>query len=159
VSWDVIINPGSSKWRVVERDKPSADLSSNACHGLPDVSDDQNVSDPLGTFKKVGHVDKADKWGRPVVTVEWALEGEYGSRYKGGGAFIRVCWVTVPTCFVGFGYDLQLNVRVEDPQNKGSATAPVALLRIHIEGTLTSRFTTETLHSLVAIRGDGAFQF
>ncbi len=159
MSWDNIINPGSSQWRIVERDRPSADLTSSACHGLPDVADWQNMSAPLGTFKKTGFVDKADKYGTTVVQIEWSLEAEYGSRYRGGGAFIRTCWITVPNYFVGFGYDVQLAARVEDPQNKGTSTAPVALLRVHVEGTVKSPYTSETVHSLVALRGDGAIQW
>ena len=158
MSWDTIINPGSTAWKVIERDKPSADLSSSACHGLPDVADWNNLSDPAGTAAHSGFINKLDKYGRPVVDIEWRLEAEFGSRYNGGGAFIRTCFITVPTCFVGFGWDVQLAARVEDPQNMGTSTAPIALLRVHVEGTVKSPYTDETKLLLTAVRGDGAIQ-
>jgi hypothetical protein len=159
VSWDTVINPGSTAWKVVERDKPSPDLDSSACHGLPDVTDWNNVTDPAGTASRSGVINKVDKYGRPVIDIVWKLEAEFGSRYNGGGAFIRTCLIAVPTCFVGFGWDVQLAARVEDPQVKGTSTAPIALLRIHVEGTVTSPYSNETKHWLTAVRGDGAMQF
>lgn len=158
MSWDTIVNPGSTTWKIIERDKPSADLSTSACHGLPDVSDWNNLSDPAGTAVHSGFINKLDKSGKPMVDIEWRLEAEFGSRYKGGGAFIRTCLITVPTCFVGFGWDVQLSARVEDPLNKGTSKAPIALLRVHVEGTVKSPRTDETKHWLTAVRGDGATQ-
>jgi hypothetical protein len=158
MSWDTIINTGSSSWKLVDVNVPSADISSSSCNGLPDVSDWENMSAPLGTGAGSSSLRRADDRGKVVVDVKWLLEFEYGSRYKGGGAFIRTCWITIPTCNVQTGFDVQMAATVEQPMNKGSATAPIALLRVHIDATVTSRRKTEQRRWLVAIRGDGAMQ-
>jgi hypothetical protein len=159
MSWDTIINTGSSSWKLVEVNVPSADISSSSCNGLPDVSDWENMSAPLGTGAASSSLKRADARGNVVIDVKWLLEFEYGSRYKAGGAFIRTCWITIPTCNVQTGFDVQMRATVEDPPlNKGSATAPIALLRIHIEASVTSKAGSDQRRWLVAIRGDGAMQ-
>jgi hypothetical protein len=158
MSWDTIINTGSSSWKLVELKSPSADISTSSCNGLPDVSDWENISAPLGTGASSSSLKRADDRGNVVIDVKWQLEFEYGSRYKGGGAFIRTCWITIPTCNVQTGFDVQMGVTVENPQNKGSATAPIALLRIHIDASVTWKSGSDQRRWLVAIRGDGAMQ-
>ncbi len=156
MSWDHIINTGSPTWHLVEKGHPSADLAASACNALPDVSDWEKISAPLGINKASSSLTRADKHGTPVIAIDWELEFEFGSRYQGGGAFIRTCWITVSSCFVGFGYDMEMAATVESPQNKGSSTAPIGLLRVHIDATVSSPYNSFERHSLVAIRGDGA---
>ena len=158
MSWDQMINPGSSNWNVIERNQLSADMSSSACHALPDVADWDQVSAPAATNQGQWTLRRNDKNGSPVIDITFQINWEFGSTYRGGGAFIRTCWLTVPNLFVGFGYDVDMHAVVEPPLNVGTTTAPNGVLRISVLGNCVSPYWTQAHRKSIAVRGDGAVQ-
>lgn len=150
-----MINPGSSQWKLVEQNQLSADLSTSACHALPDVSDWEQVTAATATNLAQYDIRRAAPDGSSAIDLTVRVNWEVGSTYRGGGAFIRTCWVEVPALFVARGFEVNLGVSVEPPRNVGTATAPIGVLRLTIQGTVASKYWTKNHQHLIAVGGDG----
>lgn len=158
MSWEHVINAAQLAWKVIEDGKPSAEISTNTCNAVPDVSDWHSLTDAQGPT----WVGRKLKWenylGIDVVDLHFRVHWEYGARYRGGGAYIPNCWITVIRCDVAWGFDVSLNMHVHNPTNAGNETAPKARLPITISGSVSSPLVSQTLNWDYILFGDGAHE-
>lgn len=158
MSWDHVINAASSAWKIIQDGKPSMEVSTNNANAVPDVNDWQNLTDAHGPTWVGRHLKWTNYLGIDVVDVHFKVFWEYGARYNGGGAFIPNCHITVLSCDVAWGFDFDLNMRVHNPTNAGTATAPRARLPISISGSVSSPLTSRTLGWEYVLFGDGTHE-
>ena len=161
MSWDQPVNQGGNSWNVIAGTQPAADLASRACNAVPGVNlapQDLTGTAATGTHGWWIH---REMWVYnhqvPLVDVQIEVKWTYGIGYKGVGTFITGCWVEVPRCEVGWGFDVKVDFVVDDVENAGTQKAPIARLKGRLLGTITTpKFTQELDHSTVIALGDGS---
>src|SRR5687767_788830 len=134
MTWHQPVNQGANSWNVISGSQPASDLASNACNAVPGVNlAPQDLSSAAGSALYEWTILRpVPLWSHVAVgvNVKIQLKWDYGVRYKGAGAFIPGCWVEVPTCETGYGYDVSVYVVVDAVENAGTSTAPNARLKI-----------------------------
>lgn len=156
MSWEHVINAAQLAWKVIEGGKPSSEITTNTCNAVPDVTDWHSLTNAHGPTWVGRNLKYTNYLGIDVVDLQFRVNWEYGARYQNGGAYIPNCWVTVVKCDVAWGFDVNLNMRVHNPTNSGTDTAPKARLPLTISGTVSSPFTSRTLSWDYILFGDGA---
>jgi len=158
MSIEHIINAASTAWDIVKDGKPSLAVSTNNANAVPDVQDWQALTNAQGPTWIGRHLKWTNYLGIDVVDINFRVYWEYGARYQNGGAFIPNCHVTVLSCDVAWGFDVNLNMRVHNPTNAGTGTAPRARLPISISGSVESPLTTRTVGWEYVLFGDGTHE-
>lgn len=161
MSADTIVNLAKLGWDIIKAGEPAADISSSTANAVPDVDDWQSLTDSRGPNVLRMYYSRSFVW--PLddydhVQLEILLKWDYGSRYRGGGAFIPNVWIEVPTCFVGFGWDADLSVITRNPTNAGSVEAPHARLPVTIRGVVSSGLEHHHVEWGYVLFGSGAYE-
>lgn len=157
MSWDTVINAADTAWKIIQDGKPSSEVTRSNANAVPQVTDWSTLTDAQTTW--VGrNLTWTNYLGIDVVEISFRVYWEYGARYRGGGAFIPNCHITVMECSVAWGFDLDLNMRVHNPTNAGTERAPRARLPISIEGSVSSPLTSRTLGWEYVLFGDGTHE-
>ena len=127
VSHSELFNAGATGWQVIERGAPAPAIHSITANAVPAVDDWQTLSGAHGPAAIT-----LRRWTRTwwpfegAVSVDFTvvLKFEYGARYRGGGLFIPNVYVEVPECWVGWRYDVDVDVTVGAPENANSRRGP-----------------------------------
>ena len=82
MTWDQIINTGSTSWQLV-KGQQAADLSSSGCNALPDVADWEKVSAATKTNSGRFTIDRT-VGGRLAIDIEFDVFWDIGATYRGG---------------------------------------------------------------------------
>jgi hypothetical protein len=138
---DTVLNYAKFAWEIIKEGKPTAEITSATANAVPDVPDWTSLSDTRGPnshrlYYSIAYVWPFDDYVH--AEFEILLKWQFGAKYKNGGAFIPNMWIEVPSCFVGFGWDVNIGVSVRNPTNVGTAGAPIAALPVTIKGTVSS---------------------
>jgi hypothetical protein len=165
MTWHQPVNQGSNVWNIIAGNQVAANLASEWCNAMPGVNFiPSDLSSAGGTASYTYTLRRVTSlvFGRPVggFNIEIVVKWNYGTRYKGAGAFIPVCWVEVPTFYLTDGHEVWTHISVEDVANAGSATAPNARLRMRINSSLrTPNYSFESDKALLVALGDGSTQW
>jgi hypothetical protein len=135
-----VVNVGYSVWEVIDGEKPSTDIDQAVASALPSGADFTQVGSPAGTKSIYRQVVMWNDRGNQAVHVGWNLNWEYGSTYKGGGAFIPRAWITAAfTPEVIRGWHVKVDATFDSPTVEGAGTAkPIARLPVKITRTVRS---------------------
>jgi hypothetical protein len=141
VSADTVVNVAKAAWDIIKEGKPAMDLDKNTANAVPQVTDWQALEGTRGPMSvwmtdEVAFIWPADNYLH--VDLKILLKWDYGATYRGGGAFIPNVYTEVPTCFVGWGWNANIQMIVRNPTNAGSVEAPIARLPVTILGTVSS---------------------
>ena len=158
MSVEHVINAASTAWKIIQDGKPSMEVSTNNANAVPGVSDWQSLTGAQGPTWVGRNLKWTNYLGIDVVEIQFRVYWEYGARYRGGGAFIPNCHVTVLRCDVAWGFDVNLHMRVHNPTNAGTAAAPRARLPISVSGSVSSPLTSRTVGYEYVLFGDGTFE-
>ena len=141
MSAETIVNMLKDAWPIIKDGKASAEIADARANAVPQVDDWKSLTDtrgPNGYRMKysIGFVWPLDDYDH--VQLEIVLRWDVGARYRGGGAFIPNIWIDVPTCFVGYGWDVNINFTAQNPTNTGDERAPHARIPVTVKGTVSS---------------------
>ncbi len=134
------VNLGKFAWEVVKDNRPKVNLSADYVNAVPkDVPWDQ-LSAPVGT-----NTDRW-KWRGPGWLSDdfWflmELSYTYGSRYRGGGAYITNATVNVIDHYVGLGgYHIDITCKIGnvEPAPNSRTNAPVPRIPIDVSLSYTN---------------------
>lgn len=131
-----VVNLLKFGWEVVKDSQPVLNIDADRANAVPQgsnwMSDLQGSQGPneIPFSFRIRNDFIYESW--PVVCdgfVKWT----FGSRYRGGGAFIPNAWIEITHCEVsGPTRRLDVNVQVGNPENRGSDTAPNAFLPLTV---------------------------
>lgn len=160
MSWiEDVINTGYTVWEVIDGEKPAVDISSATANAMPTGADFSQLSAPAGTGRIYRQVVDWNQRGDQVVHVGWNLNWDYGSTYRGGGAFIPNCWLSVAgTPEIKRGWSVNVSVRFHQPSLLNPGTdRPVAVLPVTMTRRLRSLggVTDESKVYELVLYGDG----
>lgn len=160
MSWENVINAASAAWKVVEDNRPSAEINSSTANAVPDV-DDWTALVHDGRFNKLMfgmHYDNLA--GFEVVGIDIELFWQFGATYRGGGAFIPNLWISVPKCDVFWGQTINLELTCRNPSNGNASdpSRPIASLPVTVSGTVENMFQVKRIEWNFVINGDGRWQ-
>jgi hypothetical protein len=162
VSADQIVNHKSRSWNIIAGTQPNSSLASEVCNAVPDVTDWTSISPGQDQNPVAWWLNRTVKVGLPTyevelpgVAIEFILKFKYGSRYKGGGAYVEACWIEVGNFFLEWGFEVSVGADVGTLRNVGSQRAPIALLPIKVSGDMTTPGWRKPLRWDLEVRGDG----
>jgi hypothetical protein len=141
-----VVNAAKTAWDVIEDGAISPDVATSTCSAMPHVDDLTSISAPVGTnhmSRQILYFRDTSDGLEETVRVNWTLNWEYGSKYKGGGAFIPNCWITVEHAHAVWGWKIDLTMTVHNPTNAGTDTAPIARLPISLNKHLRTKWGVE----------------
>jgi hypothetical protein len=151
-------NLGSGAWDVVSGREPAAAIYTTTCSAMPKVDDWQSVSAATGTNHLMRQLYIENRRNDEAIHIVWKLNWEYGARYRGGGAFIPNCWISVDYCNVIPGWGAAISVEVRNTENAGTDTAPVARLLLTVHSRFYSWAENESKDYNFALLGSGEYQ-
>jgi hypothetical protein len=157
MSWTDVVNVATQAWKIIEDGKPTAALDGTTCNAVPHVDDWTGLTGATGPNRLARKLQYTNGFSMDTVLLRLELRWEYGARYKGAGAFIPNCWITVNECSVKWMYNLNLTMHVHNPTNAGTDTAPNARLPITISGSVSTPFWTDTVDWNYTLYGNGQF--
>jgi hypothetical protein len=159
-----IVNMAETAWKIIEGGKPSSQINSSTANAVPDVDDWQSISGARGP--KTIWMRRWNQVGWPFddyINVDFTinLRFEYGATYRGGGLFIPNIYVEVPECFVGWRYDVDIDIHVHNPSNgnESNPAAPVARVPVSISGTIGNDFWNDRVEWGVLLSGSGHWEW
>lgn len=159
-----VVNIAESAWRVIEGGRPSGDIDRSTANAVPDVGDWQIVSGARGP--KTIWMRRWNQVGWPFAdyaNVDFTinLKFEYGATYRGGGLFVPNIYVEVPQCFVGWRYDVDVDIQVFGPSNANTddPSAPIAKVPVSISGTLGNDVWTDRVEWGLLLYGNGRWEW
>ena len=159
MSWEHVVNLAEAGWKVVEENKPSADLDRSTANAVPEVDDWQALTGTQGPARLVWRYRFVNYLGETAVDIQFDLKWEYAARYRGGGAFIPNCWLSVPTCDVHWMFSVDLALQARNPTNAGTDAAPNARLPISVYGTVSyGPFWTDNHQWDFTLYGNGQWE-
>jgi hypothetical protein len=158
-SVELVVNAGSTFWEVIDGDKPAVDISSVTANAIPAGAEYTELSAPAGTGRIYRQVVDWNARGDQVAHVGWNLNWHYGSTYRGGGAFIPNCWLSIAgTPEIQRGWSVRVSVRFGLPSlldagtGRAVAALPVTMTRrLRSLGGVTDELTVYEL----VLYGDG----
>jgi hypothetical protein len=147
------------KWagELVAKGKPSSSLPSQMANAVPKVDDWQALTGAQGpNILKLAWNVPGVFYGKNVDIV-LNLNWDYGARYKGGGAFITNCWVTVPTCEVEWGFDVDIHFSAQAPENRqqDDSKPTLAGLPVSVIATISNTLVNHNHTWSFLLLGDG----
>jgi hypothetical protein len=157
-----IVNMAESVWKIIDSGRPSSEINGKTANAVPQVDDWQALQSPKGPKNWWANPHRRVSWPfDDYVTVDcWIyLKWEYGATYKGGGAYIPNIWIEVPQCYVGWKSSLDVDLRVHNPTNDGTDTAPIARVPISVSGTLTNPLRSDRIEYSLIIWGNGNWRY
>jgi hypothetical protein len=162
VSVGDLVNMAESTWKVIETGHPSAQIATSTANAVPAVADWQSLSGARGP-KRVW-MQRENRVGWPFddhVNVGFTIEVnfEYGATYRGGGLFIPNIYVAVPECFVGWNYEVDVEIQVGRPTNAHTDAAPIARLPVRICGAVTNPVWSSPIDWRVTLFGNGHWEW
>jgi hypothetical protein len=162
VSVSDVVNVGETAWKIIESGKPSAEINTSTANAVPEVDDWQALSGARGP--KSIWMRRSNQVGWPFdnyvnVDVMINLKFEFGATYKGGGLFIPNIYIEVPECFVGWGYDVDVDIHVRNPSNANTERAPIARVPVSISGTMGNPLWTSRIEWGVTLYGNGNWEW
>jgi hypothetical protein len=162
MSAETIVNMAETAWKIIESGAPSAEITTATANAVPQVDDWQSLTNAVGPMWVSRRRKIRFKW--PLddylhVDVTMVLKWDYGARYHGGGAYIPNVWVEVPECFVGWPWDVNVNLTARNPTNaNGSGEPPLARLPVTLSGTIASPGESYTVQYGFELFGDGNYE-
>jgi hypothetical protein len=154
---DAIKNALSASWEIIKDSAPNVSLPNTKCNAVPDVTDWQNLSSPHMSPKATRLIRNISPLGFTNVDCELVLNYQYGSTYKGGGAFIPACWVTVTKCEVAMFFSLNVSLEVISVSNANPGTkSPIAELTVQLTETISNHLSQITAQTVYTLFGDGS---
>lgn len=142
MSAETIVNMAEFGWKVISGRSASAAISKSTANAVPQVPDWQSLTNSVGPRSVRMHHEVPFLWpldGYLHSDITIRLKWSYGARYKGGGAYIPNIWVEVPTCFVGWPWDADIDMICRNPENaSGPGEPPVARMPVTIRGSVGS---------------------
>lgn len=159
MSAETIVNALQAAWPIIKDGKATAEITSSKANAVPQVDDWQSLTDVKGpnSFRMkydVGFMWPLDDYDH--VQLEILLKWDIGGRYHGGGAFIPNIWIEVPSLFVGYGWDANISMSVQQPTNAGQTGAPLARIPVSIAGTVSSGAELYRVEWGFILFGDGS---
>jgi hypothetical protein len=156
---DGVLNVASAVWHVIESSKPSASLASNTCNAVP-----TGIGDPMHSLTHTQGPNSVpwslvarNSFG-DVVDIAFDLRWDFGARHDGRGAYIPNCYLYVPRCSVGWGFDVDVRIHVHPPTNVGTERAPVARLPLTIGGAVSTMVAVRPVQWDFVLFGDGSYE-
>ena len=153
-----ITNMLQAGWKVIDDNRPSAEVSNGRANAVPHVDDWRGLTNTQGPNYYTWRLHYENGFGMDVIDVKFKLNWEYGARYRNGGAYIPNVWLEVPHCSVLWGYTLNLNFHAQQPTNHGSSSAPNARIPVSVTGSVSTPFWTERIEWSFILFGDGSSQ-
>ena len=154
-----IVNTLKDVWKIIEDNKPSAQLHTAQANAVPHVDDWTALAGAQGPLQREYYVKMTnhlpESWGDIVVDCDMHLYFTYGATYKGGGLYIPNIWIDVSDSYVAWFHKLELELIAKSPENAGSATAPLARIPITISGKMESPTTSITVQAGFMLWGNG----
>jgi hypothetical protein len=152
-------NAGSVAWPVIESNKPSFALATNACNAVP-----HSLTDPERELTEVQFPNQVawrlrlgNAFGVDVVDILFDVRWEFGARFHGGGALITNCYLYVPVCSVLWGFEVNVGIHVHAPTNAGTDAAPIARLPLTFSGNVDSLVQRHPFQRDLVPYGDGSW--
>lgn len=161
MSADTVVNMAKFAWDVIKDGAASADIADSRANAVPQVDDWLSLTGAQGPNVYSMKYSNSFLW--PLddyvhVQFEIQLKWDIGARYKGGGAFIPNIWLTVPECFVGWPWNVNISFSAQNPTNAGDAGAPLARIPVTVKGTVSSGAELNHVEWGFILFGDGNSQ-
>lgn len=152
-----IVNVLSKGWEIIKDNAPTADVNSSKCNAVPEVTDWTNLSSPHMEPKASRLIRVVSPLGFTYIDCSLVLNYQYGSTYKGGGAYIPACWITVEKCDVALMFNLSVRLEVLSVTNANPGTnSPIAELTVQLTETHTNHLASSTSQTVYTLFGDGS---
>jgi hypothetical protein len=161
MSFDEIVNHGSSSWHLVTANKVSPDVVSCSANAVPNVDDWQSL---IGGGQEHGLIFRyTAPWIWPLdnylhVEITVALYWQPHARYRGGGAYIPNIWTVLQKVDVGMDWNADLSINIHPPTNRGTNKLPIAAVPITIHGEIYSGLSSRRETSNFLILGTGDYE-
>ncbi len=154
-----IVNMLEKGWKVIEDNKPSSQLKTARANAVPNVPDWTSLEGAQGPKESRWYISMINRlpesWGNIVVDCDLYLRFTYGATYKGGGLYIPNIWIDIDDSYVAWFHTLELDLIAKDPENAGTASAPLARIPITISGKMVSTTTSITVQRAFMVWGNG----
>ncbi len=154
-----IVNMLEKGWKLIDDNKPSSSLQTARANAVPNVSDWTALEGAKGPRESRWYIKMTnslpESWGDIVVDCDLHLRYTYGATYKGGGLYIPNIWVDIDDSYVAWWHTLELQLIAKDPENAGTAAAPLARIPITISGKMASPKTSITVQAAFMVWGNG----
>jgi hypothetical protein len=160
MSWEHIINAASAAWKVIEDGAPSSEISSNTANAVPEVDDWSALVGAQSTKLTWTYVRTNALGLFTAVDVKFELFWEWGATYRNGGAFIPNIWISVPTCDLTWGQNMDIDLVTRNPTNRNTSDPrrPIAHIPVTVRGTHTNVLESNHIEWNFVLEGDGAWQ-
>jgi hypothetical protein len=161
MSFDEIVNHGSSSWKLVTGGQISPDVAACSANAVPNVNDWQSLTGLRPAHQIIRRF--LAPWYWPLdnhfhVEITVVVYWQPGGRYRGAGAFIPNIWAVVEKAEIGMGWGADFSISIHRPTNEGTSRAPVAAVPITLQGEITSGLVSRRKASNFLILGTGDYE-
>jgi hypothetical protein len=133
MGWEEIQNTGKALIEILKDNAPTSDIASATCNAVPKVEDWQNLGGGSPQAAKGRTICCMSPLGFTNVKCDIVINYQYGATYKGGGAFIPACWISLPAgAEVALMYHVEAKMNVISLGNVGSGNRPIAQLTVQL---------------------------
>ena len=133
MGWEQIQNTGTQLIQILKDNQPTSDIQTSTCNAVPKVEDWQNLGGGTPTAAKGRAIRSISPLGFTNVKCDIVINYQYGATYKGGGAFIPACWVSLPEgAEVATFYHVEAKLNVISLGNVGDGNRPIAQLTVQL---------------------------
>lgn len=152
---ETVVNTLSKAWDIVEEMEPKADIASNSCNAVPDIKDWTDLHEGGHAATASRNIKVLGILGDTYIDVLYHLSYTYGATYKGGGAYIPSCVVSIERCEVAMLYSVSVKLAVLETSNVGTHHAPVAHLKVQLSDQWSNHFAKVARTKIYNLYGDG----
>lgn len=160
-SLDDILNTALKLWKIIEANKPVADVKTQFAAALPKGVDSARElagwHAPEGT---VYEVMAENVYGQTVVEIRYQVLRTYGGSFQGKGRYLTAVTVEPLLVDVAWGYRLSLDASVPDSSvvNVGTHEDPVAGMMVRLGWSIVTPVQDSRGAYDYFVQGDGAFR-
>ncbi len=154
----VIVNLGKQAWKVVEANRPVANVSLGTATGLPQgLSDWTALEGWQKPESRVFRTVYTNLYGMEVVRFDYRVVYTYGGNAAGHGRYLAQVSVLPVDVMVAWGYTFNAEAAIPVVTNAGTRGNPVAAAQVNVSWTVDTVLKHQQQSASYYVRGDGAF--
>lgn len=161
VSIEQIVNIAQKIWKIVEANRPVANIESKYATAYP--AGVTAASQLSGWSRPKGYTYgfyAENLYGGVMINAKYKVAFTYGGAYKGKGKFITGAAVIPTMAEVGWGYKFYMNAAVPDSTitNTGTEADPVAAMQLKVSWKIATILKESDGTSVYYMDGTGYYQ-
>jgi hypothetical protein len=156
ISPTVLVNLGRQAWKVVEANRPVANVNLQSASIVPQgVNEWQALEGWQAPRSRVFRTSYKNAYGMTVVQFDYRLTYTYGGSIAGTGRYLAQVSVAPADISVAWGYTLNAEAKVPVITNAGTHQSPIAAAQVEVNWKVDTVLRSIQKGQAFYVRADG----